>query len=111
MITGNLLGAIKDYYTINTHLLSNFSISLYKVALLFGPVGNMVLNFNDALTSRLKYGIQTINDPHSAGFVSTALPDMHRLSHNTAKVLVAPTARIRKAFSKKQWSHLDLLSN
>lgn len=95
----------------DAYLLSNLPISLGKVALLFGPVGNRVLHFHDAGGPGLKDGIQAINDPHSGGFVSAALPDMHSLGHDSAKVLVTPAAAVSKTFSELQRGHLDLLSN
>lgn len=92
-------------------MLSDFPISLCKVALLFGPIGNRILDFNDAGSPGLKDWIQAVNDPHSAGFVSAALANVHSLGHDAAKVLVTPAATVGEAFRKQQWGHLNFLSN
>lgn len=98
-------------WTLNTHLLSNLYVSLGKVALQFGPIGDGVLNFDDAGASRLKDGIKAVNDLHSAGFVSTTLSDVRRFGHDATKVLVAPVARVSQTSIEQQRRHLDLLSD
>lgn len=95
----------------DTHVLSHFQISLCKVALLFGPISDGALNFYNASASGLKDGIQAINDLHPAGFVHAALPEVHRLSHDAAKVLATPSARVDQAFGEQQRGHFYLFSN
>lgn len=84
----------------NTHLLGNRSVPLCEVALLFGPIGDGVSNFDDAGASRLKDGIEAIDDSHSAGFVSAAGANVHRLGHDAAEIFFTPAATVSQAFGE-----------
>lgn len=95
----------------NTHLLHYRAVSLREVALLFVPIGHGVSNFDDAGASRLKDGVQAVDDPHPAGLVGTAAADVHRLGHDAAEVFFTPAARVSEALGEYHWGHLDLFSH
>lgn len=91
---------VQDQGAINTDLLGDGSISLCEAALLFGPIGDWVSNFDDAGASRLKDGVEAVDDPHSAGFVGAATADLQRLGHDAAKVFFPPAAPVSEAFGE-----------
>lgn len=91
---------VQDQGSVNTDLLGNGSISLCEAALLFGPVGDWVSNFDNAGTPRLKDGVEAVDDPHSAGFVGAATADVQRLGQDAAEVFFTPAAPVSKAFGK-----------
>lgn len=91
---------VHDQGSVNTDLLGNGSISLREAALLFGPVGDWVSNFDNAGTSRLKDGVEAVDDPHPAGFVGGATADVQRLGQDAAKVFFTPAAPVSKAFGE-----------
>lgn len=91
---------VRNNVAINTHLLGNGSIFLCKVALLFDPIGDWVSNFDNTGASRLKDGVETIDDSHSAGFVCTATADVQRLGHDAPEVFFTPAAAVSEAFGE-----------
>lgn len=95
----------------NTHLLRNRAVPLCEVALLLGPIGHGVSNFDDAGASRLEDGVQAVDDPHPAGLVGAAAADVHRLGHDAAKVFFTPAARVSEALGEYQRGHLNLFSH
>lgn len=92
-------------------MLGDLQIPLCQVALLFSSVRDEVVDFDDAVYSRVKDRIQTIDDPHPTGLVSVALPHLNFLCHDAAKVFLSPDPAVDQAFGEQQWRHLNFLSN